>query len=114
VIGPDSLRRWIGVPLLTLLSFPRPWGLESRAAASEPLAAGLRSCRQLTEDLAECAVLDDAPGSDRLRGLEWVLSDSGYRRLPPEAQACWKKRPGGYWVSRGSPSESWRGPDVCR
>src|SRR4051812_42582998 len=104
MIGHEALRRWAGVPLLTVLSFPRLWGLEARVDAPAPLSESARTCRRIDDELSECALLDErGAGAQQLRGLEWVLSDAGYRKLGEAERPCWRRHPAGFWVSRGLP-----------
>ena len=98
--GPELLRKWTGVPLLTLMAFPRVFGPSGPSSLEMPaLREPSRYCRALAEGVQECAVFDgglDAPA----RGVQWMISERLHELVPAEQRACWRRMPSGEWVSR--------------
>jgi len=46
-------------------------------------------CRQVNEDLAQCALFDGNGADANLNGVEYIISEAAFARLPAEERAYW-------------------------
>ncbi|PQO99386.1 DUF1264 domain-containing protein [Massilia phosphatilytica] len=64
-------------------------------------------CRQVNEDLAQCALFDGNTRTANLNGIEYIISEKLYGRLPPEERQYWHPHNGeilsGFLVAPGLP-----------
>jgi hypothetical protein len=56
-------------------------------------------CRNKNEDFAQCAVFDGDGPDANLVGIEYIISERLYQKLPPEEQASW--HPHNYEITSG-------------
>lgn len=112
MISHDCFLRWMGVPLLTLLSLAGASRFEApRAAGARGAIDGFERysvwshptreqpsrrieshhfCRRLSAQLTQCALFD-APGpAGRLSGVEYLIGQELYARLPEPERAFWR------------------------
>lgn len=106
----EGVIRWLGVPLMSFMSFPSALGVKAPPAAPKapaPLeaferepgrdpAGGARYCRRLSSELTQCALFDGRGPEANLVGIEYLLSPAGYLRLPEEERAEWRRRETGF------------------
>lgn len=46
-------------------------------------------CRQVNEDFAQCALFDGTGSDANLTGIEYIISEAAFQRLPGEERAYW-------------------------
>jgi len=46
-------------------------------------------CRQVNEDFAQCALFDGDSAQANLTGVEYIISETLFQRLPPEERGYW-------------------------
>jgi len=49
-------------------------------------------CRNKNDDFAQCALFDGDAADANLTGVEYIISERLYQKLPPEEQATWHPR----------------------
>jgi hypothetical protein len=64
-------------------------------------------CRQINEDLAQCALYDGNTAEANLNGIEYIISERLFEQLPPEERRYWHPHNGeilsGQLVAPGLP-----------
>lgn len=64
-------------------------------------------CHQMNEDFAQCTLFDSAGSNARLNGIEYIISEKLFEKLPPAERAFWHPHNGeilsGQLVAPGIP-----------
>jgi hypothetical protein len=93
-IPPDepqpALRREVKAPLAEVLHCPLAFaGVHLRKDRPEESRVAYHFCKAVNGDVCQCILYDGLGPDARLIGIEYLVTDEIYRRMPPEEQAYW-------------------------
>jgi len=80
----------VKAPIAEVLHCPLAFaGVHLLKELPERSAVAYHFCKSLNDDISQCVLYDGTGPDARLIGIEYLVTDAVYQKMPPEEQAYW-------------------------